>query len=138
MQERSLWNLNAKKEPLAFMKYTVYHFLHYRMKRKSRTARLKLHFLDYQHLYQAENAFTKLKNSVSDREVLVWKKRRGELRKKEEGWFRPPGHLGLCDKNPVVRKFWGAFDRAIHPRLDYLLFIWSPDLDYLLFIWSLD
>ncbi|GBM13220.1 hypothetical protein AVEN_214932-1 [Araneus ventricosus] len=79
-----------------------------------------------------------LLSSVSDREVLAWKKRGRKLRKKEEGWFRPPGHLGLCDKNPVVRKFWGAFYRAIHPRLDYLLFIWSPDLDYLLFIWSPD
>ncbi|GBN02431.1 hypothetical protein AVEN_152308-2-1, partial [Araneus ventricosus] len=70
-------------------------------------------------------------------EALVLKRGR-ELRKKEESWFRSPGHLGLCDENPVVRKFWGAFYRAIHPRLDYLLFIWSPDLDYLLFIWSPD
>ncbi|GBL74037.1 hypothetical protein AVEN_230948-1 [Araneus ventricosus] len=59
-------------------------------------------------------------------------------RAEKEGGELVPGHLGLCDENPVVRKFWGAFYRAIHPRLDYLLFIWSPDLDYLLFIWSLD
>ncbi|GBM84832.1 hypothetical protein AVEN_224290-1, partial [Araneus ventricosus] len=71
------------------------------------------------------------------REALVLKRGR-ELRMKEESWFRPPGHLGLCDENQVVRKFWGAFYPAIHPRLDYLLFIWSPDLDYLLFVWSPD
>ncbi|GBN02823.1 hypothetical protein AVEN_197140-1 [Araneus ventricosus] len=62
----------------------------------------------------------------------------GELRKKEEGLVpaRPLGPLEA--KIRSLRKFWGAFDRAIHPRLDYLLFIWSPDLDYLLFIWSPD